>query len=641
MPPAGAASVPRLVWDVSELGESLLTVLFPHLAGLRLRRVEDTGDAVVISASSRAGQACCPGCGAPSSRVHGGYTRTVADGAAGGRPLLVALAVRRFRCLQDQCPAVTFAEQAGGLTERYRRRSVPLLGMLAGFGLELAGRAAARLAGTLGIAVHPSTVLRLVMALPEPQVTTAPEILGVDDFALRKGHVYGTVLVDIGTGDAVDLLPDREAATLESWLETHPGAQVICRDRAGAYAEGARDGAPDALQVADRWHLWHNLAESAEKTVTRHRGCLKDQPAGDDAAGKDAPDTAGLPQPEMPGQTEAAQVTPDGSLDACGRERRLVTRTRERYGEIRERLDAGQSLAAICRALDLDRKTVQRFARAASVDELLAGAMNRESKLDRFKPYLCQRWNEGITDAAALHAELQQRGWAGSVKTVRRYVAPFRQALAAPEPGPAVPKTRQITRWLLTRPDRLRPEEQEQLGQITERCPHIQALAGYVTSFAEMMTGRTGSQDLEAWLTAIEADDGQPDLRSLATGIRNDQQAVINGLTLPWSSGKVEGTVNKIKMIKRQMYGRAGFGLLRKRVILHPALPGSQNSRKSPGDDAATLILNDRQHPGPSAADPGSRYISYTPDNGTWHDAAEDQPWLRLRWPAAPGWTLR
>jgi transposase len=583
MPPVEAASVGRLVWDVSELGESLLMVLFPHLAGLRLHRVEDTGDAVVISASSRAGQACCPRCGSPSSRVHGGYGRMVADGAVGGRPLLIALAVRRFRCLHDQCPAVTFAEQASGLTGRYRRRSMPLLGMLARFGLELAGRASARLAGTLGIAVHSSTVLRLVMALPEPDVTTAPEILGVDDFALRKGHVYGTVLVDIGTGDAVGLLPDREAATLESWLTAHPGAQVICRDRAGAYAEGARDGAPDAIQVADRWHLWHNLAESAEKTVTRHRGCLKDQPAGDDAAGTDDP---GLPEPQAPELAEAAQAVPDGSLDVCGRERRLVTRTRERYAAIHERLDAGQSLAAICRALDLDRKTAQRFARAARVDELLVNAMNRESKLDPFKQYLCQRWNEGITDAAALHAELLERGWAGSVKTVRRYVAPFRPLATAPDPGPAVPKTRQITRWLMTRPDRLRQEEQEQLGQITGRCPHIQALAGHISTFAEMMTGRTGSRDLESWLTAIEADDGQPDLRSLAAGIRNDQLAVTNGLTLDWSSGMVEGTVNKIKMIKRQMYGRAGFALLRKRVILHPALPDHKirgRARYSPG----------------------------------------------------------
>ena len=571
MLPAGPASpAARVVWDVSEQGQALLAVLFPHLAGLRVHRVEDIGEAVMIAASCRAGSACCPRCGQASAQVHGGYGRTVADGAAGGRPVLIVLQVRRFRCRNPGCPAVTFAEQARGLSERYRRRSIPLLAMLAGFGLELAGRAAARLAGTLGIAVHPATVLRLVAAMPDQEVTAAPDVLGVDDFALAKGHVYGTVLVDMRTGDVIDLLPDREAATLEAWLTAHPGAGIICRDRAGNYAEGARAGAPDAIQVADRWHLWHNLAEYAEKTVAGHRGCLKDQPGSGDAGGSDAPGTGGTPEQEPPGRAEDAKVPPDGFLDACGRERRLVARTRERYAEIRGRLDAGESLSAISRVTGLDRKTVQRFARAGSADELLGKATSRESRLDEFKPYICQRWNHGVTDAAALHAELQERGWAGSVQTVRRYVRPFRQAAAAPDPAPAVPKTRQITRWLLTRPDHLQADEQAQLAAIRARCPHIDALAGHVTAFAEMMTARTGSRDLEAWLAAVEADD-QAGLRSLAAGIRNDQQAVTNGLTLHWNSGRVEGTVNKIKMIKRQMYGRAGFDLLRKRVILHPA----------------------------------------------------------------------
>jgi len=569
MLPAGPASpAARVVWDVSEQGQALLAVLFPHLAGLRVHRVEDAGVAVMIAASCRADSACCPRCGLESARVHGGYARTVADGAAGGRPVLIVLRVRRFRCRNPQCPAVTFAEQAAGLSERYRRRSVPLLAMLAGFGLELAGRAAARLAGTLGIAVHPATVLRLVAAVPDPQVAAAPDVLGVDDFALARGYVYGTVLVDMRTGDVVDLLPDREAATLQAWLTAHPGAEIICRDRAGNYAEGARAGAPAAIQVADRWHLWHNLAEYAEKTVAGHRGCLKDPPG--DADGHDAPVPAGRPEQEPPGQAEGGQVPPDGFLDACGRERRLVTRTRERYAEIHQRLDAGESLSAISRVTGLDRKTVQRFARAGSAGELPGKATSRESKLDEFKPYLHQRWNEGVTDAAALHAELQQRGWAGSEQTIRRYVRPFRQAPAAPGPAPAVPKTRQITRWLLTRPDHLQPDEQAQLQAIRARCPHIDALAGHVTAFAEMMTARTGSRDLETWLAAVEADE-QAGLRSLAAGIRNDQQAVTNGLTLAWNSGRVEGTVNKIKMIKRQMYGRAGFDLLRKRVILHPA----------------------------------------------------------------------
>jgi transposase len=531
------------------LPAGLLLDLFPHLRGLQVDGVEGTAEAVVIFARSGAAGAACPSCGTWSSRVHSRYGRRLADGAAGGRPVVICLTVRRLVCPNPGCAAVTFAEQVEGLSGRYLRRSLPLLDLLAQIGQELAGRAGSRLAGALGIAVHPATLLRLVAALPEPEIGTAPQVLGVDDFALRKGRVYGTVLVDMGTGNAIDLLPDREAATFTAWLAAHPGAAVICRDRAGAYAEGARDGAPDAIQVADRWHLWHNLAEYAEKTVVAHRGCLT-RPAR-------------VPGPGTP------PAEPDGLRDVCGRDRALVARTRDRHAAVHGLLAAGHSQRAISRILSLSRQTVHRFAAAASADELLVKATSRESKLDSYKPYLRQRWNEGITTASVLHAELQAQGWRGSVQAVARYVRPFRAMPAAPPPAPAVPKTRQITRWLLSRPDHLDDDERAQLADIQQRCPHLNALATHITSFAQIMTRRRGQQDLETWLANVDADD-QPELHSFAAGIRRDLQAVTAGLTLPYSSGAVEGNVNRIKMIKRQMYGRASFALLRKRVILHP-----------------------------------------------------------------------
>jgi transposase len=398
---------------------------------------------------------------------------------------------------------------------------------------------------------------------------------GIDDFALRKGHVYGTVLVDIATADVVDLLPDREAATLEAWLTAHPGAGIICRDRAGNYAEGARAGAPDAIQVADRWHLWHNLGEYAEKAVVAHRGCLTGAPDEPAAGGEDTPPPGLLPD----AGPATALPGPDGLRDVCGRERALVSRTRERHAAVRELLQAGRSRREAAEILGLSRNTVNRFAREPDPAALLVKATGRESKLDPFKPWINQRWNQGVTSAAALHAELAATlGWTGSVQAVGRYVRQFRaadgrtRAGKATRPVPAaslVPKTRQITRWLLTRPDHLDPDDQARLAAVTATCPHLDALAGHIRTFAEMMTRRQGLLALENWLTAVEASD-LPELRSFANGIRRDQQAVTAGLSLPYSSAAMEGNVNKIKMIKRQMYGRAGFPLLRKRVILHP-----------------------------------------------------------------------
>lgn len=551
----------------------LIGILFPHLAGLDLSRVADAGDAVVAFASVRGAQARCPDCGQASSRVHSRYQRLVADGAAGGRPLLIALSVRRFRCTSPACPRTTFVEQAEGLTGRYLRRTLPLRELLARFGLELAGRAGARLATVLGIPVHSSTLLRLVMALPDPEVTAAPRVTGVDDFALRKGQVYGTVVADAESGKVIDLLPDREATTLEEWLKARPGAEIICRDRATAYRDGASAGAPLAVQVADRWHLWHNLGEYAEKAVAAHRGCLAGAPEAPACGDGESPPPGQVPAPALPEE-------PDGLRDVLGRERVLVARTLERHAAVHALLREGRSQREAAEILGLDRKTAGRFAAEADPARLLVKATGRAGKLDPFKPWINQRWNEGITSAAALHAEMAAtQGWTGSVQAVGRYVRQFRGAdgrsragrnpLRAPPAAPP-PKTREVTRWVLTRPDNLDPADQARLDAATARCPHLDDLARHVRSFAQIMARRQGLPELEGWLAGAEASD-LPQLRSFARGIRRDQQAVTAGLSLPYSSAALEGNVNKIKLIKRQMFGRAGFPLLRKRVIHHPA----------------------------------------------------------------------
>jgi transposase len=479
--------------------------------------------------------------------VHSSYWRRLADTPAGGQPVTVWLAVRRFFCGNACCRAVTFAEQIQGLTTRRARRTPPLARAMTSIALALAGRAGARLAAALGLTAGRSSMLRLVMALPDPDFGPV-KALGVDDFAFRRGRDYGTILVNAATGEPVDLLRDREADTLAQWLKEHPGAEVICRDRAGAYADGARQGAPGAVQVADRWHVYHNLSQHVEKAAARHRACL----AGPEQEPQKAP---GLQQAAI---TAAAAREEDSAL---------AVRTRQRYEQVQALKSRGKGIKPIMRETGLARETVRRFYRAATVDELLAKVKGeRPSLLDDCKPYLHQRWNEGCTDARQLHAELKERGYQGSYGTIRDYVLPFREADAAPPAAPSPPKARDLARWITAHPDSLGDDEKDRLARARRRCPHLDALAGHVTEFAEILTGLHGSR-LDDWLAAVEADD-QPDLHSFARGIRRDYDAVKNGLTMPWNSGVVEGNVNRLKMIKRQMYGRAAFLLLRKRVLL-------------------------------------------------------------------------
>jgi transposase len=525
------------------------------LAGVLIERVEQIRDAVWLWARPRAETAVCAGCGQESARVHSHYERRLADAAVAGQRVTLCLRVRRFLCRTNNCVVKTFAEQVEGLTTRYGRRTVLLAEMVTAIGVALAGRAGSRLAARLGLATGRNALLRLVRRLPDPEVGAVP-VLGVDDFALHRNRSYGTVLIDMGTRKPVDVLADREADTFADWLREHPGTEVICRDRSGAYAEAAERGAPDAVQVADRWHLWHNLAEQVEKTVAAHHSCLREQEIEEEMA------------PEAPVESETADLVAEA--EAVHADRRansvLVARSTERFEQVQALKAQRKGIKPIMRELGLAKETVRKFYRATSVEEVTATSRaGRLSVLDEFKPYLHERFNAGITNVSALFREIREQGYRGGRGTVAGYLAPFRAVGAAPSAKPSVPKVRHVTSWMLHHPDDLDDDQRLQLKQVRTACPHLDAAAGHVTEFAKILTNQ-GGERLDEWMTAVEADD-LPHLHRFVRGLRRDYQAVLNGLTLPHNSGAVEGNVNRIKMIKRQMYGRANFDLLRIRIL--------------------------------------------------------------------------
>jgi transposase len=561
---------------------SLFKLLFAPAADLRLDALALDVDhrQITLTVASTQATATCPLCHQPTTRIHSRYGRSLADLPWADVAVRLALRVRRFFCLTPACPRTIFTERLPTLVAPWARRTQRLTTHHQVVGLALGGAAGARVATAVDQPASRNTLLRGVRRIPEPEVTT-PKHLGVDDFARRKGQTYGTILVDLDQHCPIELLPDRTAETLEQWLATHPGVELISRDRAGAYAEGASQGAPEAVQVADRWHLLSNVADALKRIFAAYPQALRPPSAPAEREGQ--PGTTAPPgQSDVAGvlvhaEAMPALARPVALTHAEQRQHQCQQRRQARYDHVQTLAAQGVSLRTIATQLHLSRGTVRKYARASAAPVPQPRA-NRVSVLDPYKAYLVERWNAGCHVGAELLREIEAQGYRGGRSIVMDFVAAIRKQQgvaplkrtglakqAARDPSPHAPTPRELSWLVLKQPDARDAEEQATLLQVQQAEPRLEVAVTLMEEFARMVRERQHER-LDAWLERAEAS-GLSGVNSLASGIRRDYAAVKAALSSPYSNGVVEGNVNRLKYLKRQMYGRANFDLLRKRVV--------------------------------------------------------------------------
>jgi transposase len=531
--------------------------LLPDTDALRLEALVADDDRITVVVTTRGETACCPECGQPSRHLHSRKRRRLADLPWQGLAVCLDLQLRRFYCRTPTCARRTFTERVPTVVAPYARRTRRLAAVVEAVAFALGGEPGARLLAALGLALSPDTLLRAITAAPLPAAPT-PRILGVDDWARRRGQTYGTLLVDLERHRPVDLLPDRSAATFAAWLAAHPGVEVISRDRCGAYAEGGRQGAPGAVQVADRFHLAKNVGEALERVVQRHRAALREAARAADPAAAPAP-----PGPAAPPAPAAASP---------------YHRQRQRlYEEMVRLAAAGWSQAAIARQVGLSAPTVRTYLLAGGPPDLTTRGPRPGSCRGGHEAYLRERWRAGCHDAKALWRELREDGYRGALRTVQRFVAPWRAPdeprrgkrpaglPPAPLPPPRPPSPQRVRWWLLRPPAERTPAQDTFLAALLARCPEVAAATTLARDFLALLRERDPGA-LAGWLDRAAGGES-PEFRELAAGLAQDRDAVAAALRLAWSNGQVEGQVNKLKLVKRAMFGRAGFALLRRRVL--------------------------------------------------------------------------
>lgn len=527
--------------------------LCPDPLRLRLEDQVLGPDCVTLTFAARATGADCPACGVRSEHLHSRYVRTLADLPWQGCPVRICLRVRRLRCRVRACPRRIFAESLPATAAPYARTTVRQTELHRAVGIAAGGEGGSRLAKRLGMPVSPDTLLRRVRAGAPGADCSSPRVLGVDEWAWRKGHRYGTILCDLERQRVVELLPDRSADRVAEWLRAHPGVEVVSRDRSGTYADAAARGAPDATQVADRWHLLRNLTEAVRGALEPRAGSLR-QAAQELAREQSSAAAARC-------EAATAEVLPRPLPAAAHRAAENRARRRARYHEVVQLHAQGVNKMAIAKQTGLSRRTVIRWLQMGAFPELAErrGRMRRQLTAAH-DDYLARRIGEGCTNAALLWRELREKGgYQGGQTTLRERVRRL-QARSASKRTMPTPSALRVTWWLLA--DEPASEPQAYLAALYRTDTEVEQMGRLARTFRRTLRERSPDA-LDCWLE--QADDSL--LRRFVAGIRQDYDAVRAAASLPWSNGPVEGQVNRLKLLKRRMYGRASFDLLRAHVL--------------------------------------------------------------------------
>lgn len=531
------------------------------LPDLLVDQIHMDGDLLIIAAHTQPAKDRCPDYDQLSGRVHSRYTRTLDDLPWQGKIIRLHLTSKRFFCLNRNCPRKIFTQRLPLLAQPYARTTQRLEVIHFLLGWALGGNPAARLAQRLGAATSADTLLRRVKEAFRPD--PAPRrIIGVDDWAWCNGQRYGTILVDHESGEVLDLLPDRDSQTLQTWLKNHPEIEIITRDRSGSYTQAASQALPHAQQIADRWHLLKNVREALERLLQRHFSAIE---------------KSFTPQPEADSQ----EIQEESTHENCSEDQpqKKISevlspsqqRRQDRYQQVRQAFQEGKSICQIAKEMDLGRDTVRRYLRQDSCPDW-RGRKKRPGSLKPYHQAIDDRIAQGSTCAAEIHRELVEQGYSVSYYAIRRFVSKRLAAAGIERPGrksakvlvKQAPSARQLAFAVIRREEERSEEEREQVERLHSGDSGWQEGVRLVESFAAMI-GKESEQALGQWLQEAEQSEAI-ELQEFAKVLRQDQAAVEAAMTEPWSNGRVEGQVNRLKMIKRQMYGRAGFELLRARV---------------------------------------------------------------------------